>query len=52
MTETGGLSDELGPVMLLLQEHDYGVEVREVPFHQQVGGNAMLRVWSQTCDVG
>lgn len=51
MTETGQLSEDLGPIMLLLQEHDYGLEVKEVPYHQQQGGNAMLRIWSQSCDV-
>lgn len=41
----------LGPVLLGLQEDNYGVEVREVPFHLQPTGNAMLRVWAQQCAV-
>lgn len=39
----------LGPVLLDLQQNNFGVEVREVPYHLQPGGNAMLRVWAQEC---
>lgn len=42
-------SDCLGPVLLGLQHDNYGVEVREVPFHLHKSGNAMLRVWAQQC---
>jgi hypothetical protein len=41
----------LGPVLLGLQQDNYGVEVREVPYHLQPGGNAMLRVWAQECQI-
>lgn len=41
----------LGPVLLKLQQANYGVEVREVAYHLQTKGNAMLRVWAQQCDV-
>ncbi len=41
----------LGPVLLGLQEENYGVEVREVAYHLQPHGNAMLRVWPQLCQV-
>ncbi len=41
----------LGPVLLGLQQDNYGVEVREVPYHLQPGGNAMLRVWAQECHI-
>ncbi|MBA3536679.1 MAG: hypothetical protein H0T84_08740 [Tatlockia sp.] len=41
----------LGPVLLGLQQDNFGVEVREVPYHLQPGGNAMLRVWAQECQV-
>lgn len=42
-------SDFLGPVLLGLQQENYGVEVREVKFHLHRTGNAMLRVWAQQC---
>jgi SAM-dependent methyltransferase len=45
----GQPSPVLGPVLLGLQAGNYGVEVREVPYHLQVKGNAMLRVWAQQC---
>ncbi|WP_298623479.1 hypothetical protein [uncultured Legionella sp.] len=41
----------LGPVLLGLQQENYGAEVREVDFHLQKSGNAMLRVWAQQCIV-
>lgn len=47
----GNASDFLGPVLLGLQQDNYGVEVREVDFHLHQSGNAMLRVWAQQCDV-
>lgn len=51
MDECGKISDELGPLMLYLQRNHFGVEVREVPYKTLHGNNAMLRIWSQTCDV-
>lgn len=39
----------LGPVMLGLQQRNYGVEIRQVAYEFQQGVNAMLRVWSQEC---
>lgn len=47
----GKITDDLGPLMLSLQEKNYGVEVREVPDQYQKGGNAMLRIWAQACIV-
>lgn len=41
----------LGPVLLALQQDNYGIEVREVAYHLQPSGNAMLRVWAQQCQV-
>ncbi|CEK09869.1 hypothetical protein [Legionella hackeliae] len=41
----------LGPVLLGLQQENYGVEVREVTYHLQPSGNAMLRVWAQQCEI-
>lgn len=45
------LSPFIGPVLLGLQQDNYGAEVREVPYHLQPRGNAMLRVWAQQCAV-
>lgn len=45
----GQPSSLLGPVLLALQEENYGVEVRESSYHLQPSGNAMLRVWAQEC---
>ena len=47
----GQPSPFLGPVLLGLQQDDYGVEVREVTYHLQPKGNAMLRVWAQRCQL-
>ena len=47
----GNTSEFLGPVLLGLQQENYGVEVREVVFHLHKTGNAMLRVWAQQCTV-
>lgn len=47
----GKTSEFLNPVLLSLQQENYGVEVREVAFHLHKSGNAMLRVWAQKCDV-
>ncbi|QDP73101.1 hypothetical protein FOG18_11260 [Legionella israelensis] len=46
---TGQTSSMLGPVLLALQKENYGAEVRQVPYHLQATGNAMLRVWAQEC---
>lgn len=47
----GQPSPFLGPVLLGLQECNYGVEVKEVDYHLQPKGNAMLRVWAQQCQL-
>ncbi len=41
----------LGPVLLGLNQENYGVEVRDVTSSLQPKGNAMLRVWAQQCQV-
>ena len=48
----GEPSSLLGPVLMQLQEHNFGVEVREVSYSLYPQGNAMLRVWAQQCHVG
>ena len=47
----GQPSPFLGPVLLDLQHANFGVEVREVSYHLQPRGNAMLRVWAQECQL-
>ena len=47
----GQSSPFLGPVLLGLQQANFGVEVREVSYHLQPKGNAMLRVWAQQCEL-
>lgn len=49
LDEQGEVSSKLGPTMLKLQESDFGVEVREVPYRLQKGSNAMLRIWAKKC---
>lgn len=51
LDEKGSMTDELGPIMLLLQQNNFGVEVREVPYQMRKGGNAMLRIWAKECIV-
>ncbi len=41
----------LGPVLLGLQQANFGTEVREVRCGLYPEGNAMLRVWAQVCEV-
>lgn len=47
----GEVSDVLGPVMLALQQDNYFVEVRQVDYEFQRGGNAMLRAYATKCDI-
>jgi hypothetical protein len=49
LNDEGDISQNIAPLMSLLQIQNFGVEIREVPFHLQKKGNAMLRVWSNTC---
>ena len=51
LNEQGDVSDHLGPIMLQLQQLNYGVEVKEVPYHVLSGSNAMLRIWAVECKV-
>lgn len=51
LTEAGEVSEWLGPLMLDLQNRNHGIEIRQVPFENVKGGNAMLRVWALECVV-
>lgn len=52
LNERGEISPLLGPVLLALQQANFGVEVREVPYHAYENGNAMLLVWAKECHLG
>lgn len=53
LTDSSGLpSALLGPVLLVLNQENYGVEVRDVMSSLKPAGNAMLHVWAQQCQVG
>lgn len=45
----GQPSPFLGPVLLGLQEENYGIEIKKINYSLQSGANAMLRVWAQQC---
>lgn len=47
--DKGNMSSLLGPVLLGLQQAGYGVEIRQVRDELSSEGNAMLRVWAETC---
>jgi len=51
INKNGKPSPILGPLLLGLQQENYGTEVREVAYTLQQQGNAMLRVWAQQCEV-
>jgi SAM-dependent methyltransferase len=47
----GKVSMLVAPLVVALQAQNMGVEIRQVDYEFQRGGNAMLRVWAQTCSV-
>ena len=47
--EKGKIGENLGHLMLATQQKGCGIEVREVPYHEMKGGNAMLRIWATQC---
>ena len=52
LSDSHGLpSPLLGPVLLALQQDNYGIEVRDVTTFLHPKGSAMLRVWAQQCHV-
>lgn len=51
LNEHGEVSSTLGRVMLNLQQANFGIEIREVPYKLQKGSNAMLRIWAKECIV-
>ena len=51
LDENGEISAELGPLMLMLQQENYGIEVKEVTYKKRTGSNALLRLWAKECKV-
>ena len=51
MDRDGQPSPLIGPVLLGLQQANYGVEIRTVDYQLQQGDQAMLRVWALECVV-
>lgn len=47
----GTPSPALGPVLLGLQQANYGVEVRQIRLPAHAHDNAMLRVWALQCSM-
>ena len=47
----GEITPLLNPVLLTLQNDNYAVEIRQVPFHLHKKGNAMLVVKSKECSL-
>ena len=51
LDEQGKIATDLGPTLLILQNKNYGTEIREVPYQLLKGSNAVLRVWAKACVV-
>ena len=51
LEDEGQLSEQLGPILLSLQQANLGVEVRHVSDPLRSKGNAMLRVWALQCEI-
>lgn len=49
LDDAGDVAASLGPLMLEMQQNNYGIEIRQVPFEVLKGGNAMLRIWATEC---
>jgi hypothetical protein len=47
----GKVSMLVAPLLMELQAQSMGTEIRQVNYEFQRGGNALLRVWAQTCQV-
>lgn len=50
LVSTQNLEQLLGPLMLKLQAHSFGIEVRSIN-SSDLPASAMLRVWSQHCQI-
>lgn len=50
-TDKAGVAAELGPILLALQQRNFGVEIRAVNHLKRPDVNAMLRVWAKQCEI-
>lgn len=51
VTQSGELSPIVGDVIAAAQIQNFGAELKEVDYHLQAKGNAMLRLWNPSCSV-
>jgi len=51
LDDSGEIAEELGPVMLALQQSNLGLEVKQVAYKLHKKNNAMLRIWAKECVV-
>ncbi len=49
--DKNAVSAELGPLMLALQQRNFGVEIRAVDYPPCHQASAMLRIWARECEV-
>ena len=49
--ENNNTSPLIGPILAKLHCAGYGVEIKQVNYELQKGGNAMMRVWLDSCTV-
>ena len=50
LDRSGEIAEVFGPVMLAMQQANYGIEVKQVPDKKgQLETNAMLRIWAKAC---
>lgn len=52
MDKQGRPSVHLGPILKTMQEKGLGVELKHVAIDNTEKGNALLRIWNQSCDIG
>ncbi len=51
LSEVEQISSQLGPLMLVFQNRNFGVEVRAISYPLRADGQAMLRIWAKECKV-
>lgn len=51
LNEKGEMPIQLPPVLLQLEQANYGIEIKQVNYEFQKGSNALLRIWQQGCEV-
>jgi hypothetical protein len=51
MDQEGHPSIHLGPILQVLQEKGFGVELKQVMSDEAEHGNAVLRLWNESCQL-